>query len=1617
MSKKRSVTKKRVQRGSSRTLALEVLEPRLVLATLVAQWDFDEGTGTAVADSSGNSHNGTLFGPTWVAQGADYAIQFDGRDDYGEFASGAAMGLGGPMTIEAWVKPTAKANGEAVLIGQDLHSYLLSYYNTEISNFYIGSGANNVDGHLTLNGWNHIVATFDGSTMNMVINGKVTQTVSSIFSSFTPIGNLMMGTKNRPDLPQFKGLIDDVRIYSGALTPAEALTNFEAEAVNHDFDPDLFINPQVTPYYYLEDDQPSAVLEVEYIWLDPVFGRLEVTVEDVTAPGVALVERLRTPLIGSGAVDITLPLSELGPGNYVIDVTFIDPTGTNYADQFNFSLPEAQAALPDPAGTTVGALPPDPGPTPYGFTLNAGGGFDVTVNGTDYPFQSRISWPNGNYNVLADTASGEAGLLVTTQALGGNQYEVTATGGFYNLFREIEVFPTHVSVKDKYTNDWNQDLGLLVYNEVPVTPAQIDISLLSGFDRYGRQIEIGVPDYGPTTFFTDSNTGIGIIPLDDVFVVQSIVYVDWQGAAGVGTEEFALAPGDDYTLEWAVYPTGSKDYYDFINAVRTVEGRTAHIEKTPGFITRTPHPPGRREVPSELYIEDRSLDVGIVHSLSEIADDPDLHIEGIEFVDFPMEMALLTQQIADTNAAHPDLEVVLHIAHSLYATDDPDQYLDSRVILPGGQQASWGDGSAFGAAKQAAGWKWWTFYPTPGNSFHTAMLDSVDVLMDQMGFSGGFMDGFMAAYTSQYTYDGTWDGRTAEIHPTTKTIIQKMGSIILLSQPSLIEYAQKIRDKGGVVIANSGVLTRSITNEDYIIFDNEIASGPHMHLAPSVTALSNGPFLSEKYVYFDMLDKLSWGTLYIPFTEGHDFSHPALSARQFPITFRELGSGLVGGDEKIVTMNSDIYGWAADQDLHVVYKYDGRGQETSHDYLTTIGAEARTELIFGTNESAVLEQIPVSVSAASEVNAHVGQYDEDAISFRLHGQGLTNLEVRDGKFEIVAGAAYEVTVGGSTSVVVAQPDATLDIAVTLSGEVEIEIDRAQINLTVNSTPVVEVEVAGTAGTTNFVTQADEDAQVVLTAPARAADSSSTDRFGFVATQGAAGIQVFDAGGAVLQTLSHSGKAVKFDDGGNLFVGDSTVNGGGNYTIWRYAYQGNETWGPAEDYGEVPGRPRALAMDASGVLYIGLDDFWFSNVYTTSNAGDTPVLWGGVNDNSRQIQDMEIGPDGKLWIGRFAGGVQRFPLSGGFVPELTIINDGKAGGFQFGPDQNGDGRPELYGSVDDMIGNIGYYDYESGIQLGTLISDEDLNNYSMTFGPDRNSDGVLDVYMLNFSDRIRIYDGLTGLKITEMAAGLPLISVASMAPKPYHFLQWTVGGVNRPFGQQSITVNAAADVTAVALFATTVPDADFDANSAVDGFDFLAWQRGFGTTPPTAIKSDGDADGDGDVDSVDLGAWQSQYGTIVAPLAAASTTSSLAALTDPTSGSGAPAASSPVAGQVVVASLTDVSAATLPPGFLLSSDAAVTRLSLSEVPGEAVFDRISGGSDDDTLHKTSPAALLDLVFALAENEMQTSLLGAEDGNAIDDEAAADHYDRLSGDRLGEIVFQALGDEEEFFSREI
>jgi hypothetical protein len=80
----------------------------------------------------------------------------------------------------------------------------------------------------------------------------------------------------------------------------------------------------------------------------------------------------------------------------------------------------------------------------------------------------------------------------------------------------------------------------------------------------------------------------------------------------------------------------------------------------------------------------------------------------------------------------------------------------------------------------------------------------------------------------------------------------------------------------------------------------------------------------------------------------------------------------------------------------------------------------------------------------------------------------------------------------------------------------------------------------------------------------------------------------------------------------------------------------------------------------------------------------------------------------------------------------------------------------------------------------------------------------------------------------------------------------VGVVDNSTGQDGVSFN-----TLVTFELSPQMTGDFDADGDVDGQDFLAWQRGYGT-PVGAALSQGDGDRDGDVDAADLAIWSTTY---------------------------------------------------------------------------------------------------------------------------------------------------------------
>ena len=271
--------------------------------SLLAEWKFDEGKGAVARDSSGNGRHGTLHGATRVEQGDGFALKLVGNGDYVDCGKSTDIGVGGPVTLETWIKPMHKDMGEVYVLGEGFSTYVMSYYVMKLGAWYINGGDNHLYGTLTPGEWNHYVGTFDGENMAVWVNGRLAIRRESKYKTYTPAGTFRMGGK-------FEGFLDNVRVYNYAISVDEVAERFKSVAGEYGFDTTWFSRVKTKLYSYL--DRGEVVIETDFKGLQPFkgTGRLEVTLASKKSPDqvlTAISDRGRPEenlLQGGGAPDL-----------------------------------------------------------------------------------------------------------------------------------------------------------------------------------------------------------------------------------------------------------------------------------------------------------------------------------------------------------------------------------------------------------------------------------------------------------------------------------------------------------------------------------------------------------------------------------------------------------------------------------------------------------------------------------------------------------------------------------------------------------------------------------------------------------------------------------------------------------------------------------------------------------------------------------------------------------------------------------------------------------------------------------------------------------------------------------------------------------------------------------------------------------------------------------------------------------------------------------------------------------------------------------------------------------------------------------------------------------------
>ncbi len=197
---------------------------------LVAAYSFNEGTGSTVADSSGNGNTGTILGATWTTGLYGNALSFNGTNSWVTVNGSSSLNLTGGMTLEAWVKPTAAAsNWTAVMLKERTGGLDYALYAADGANQppagYIDTSNTDYDSRglslLPLNSWSFLTATYDGSNLDLYVNGTLVtaQTVSGLITT-SASGALRIGGDSIWG-EYFQGLIDNIRVYNRALNVGE----------------------------------------------------------------------------------------------------------------------------------------------------------------------------------------------------------------------------------------------------------------------------------------------------------------------------------------------------------------------------------------------------------------------------------------------------------------------------------------------------------------------------------------------------------------------------------------------------------------------------------------------------------------------------------------------------------------------------------------------------------------------------------------------------------------------------------------------------------------------------------------------------------------------------------------------------------------------------------------------------------------------------------------------------------------------------------------------------------------------------------------------------------------------------------------------------------------------------------------------------------------------------------------------------------------------------------------------------------------------------------------------------------------------------------------------------
>lgn len=209
------------------------------MATLVAKYTFNEGSGTTTADSSGNNFNGTLVGsPNWVPGVTAYALSFINAS-YVSVADTSSLRIIGDVSLAFWVKLNS-LNTYNLALWKSPNGITGEYgiritATTGVITLFRGDGVTNESacsssGTISIGALSHVAASVGGSIVSFYINGTLNSLGTLTVAAGTTANSVTIGGQIGNDTNNVDGLLDNVRIYNGTLSGSDVSTIYSSES-------------------------------------------------------------------------------------------------------------------------------------------------------------------------------------------------------------------------------------------------------------------------------------------------------------------------------------------------------------------------------------------------------------------------------------------------------------------------------------------------------------------------------------------------------------------------------------------------------------------------------------------------------------------------------------------------------------------------------------------------------------------------------------------------------------------------------------------------------------------------------------------------------------------------------------------------------------------------------------------------------------------------------------------------------------------------------------------------------------------------------------------------------------------------------------------------------------------------------------------------------------------------------------------------------------------------------------------------------------------------------------------------------------------------------------------